>query len=149
MVKIPPDDDEDDDYDDSPAGDRIEARAMGSRATEEDIAYSYGKKTGDFFMVPRKIWQQLRRKHHSAYLVYQELLSRAAWEPGPRLIGGQVRTLRAGQCVFGIGDLAQTLGLTPSAVRGALKILCTAEIIARRTTTIGSIATINGYRPQT
>lgn len=109
-----------------------------------------------FMMKPKSVHRALRR-YHKTNAVYDELLYRAAWLGGERMINGVIVNLAAGECVFGRDELAATLGLTPNEVRTAIKRLKSTRIITTRITsnctreitteitTPGTIAKLLGY----
>jgi hypothetical protein len=78
-------------------------------------------------------------------MVYLALLNRAAWEPGPRVINGNVVHLEAGECVFGAEELGLELSLSRSQIRTAIIAITRTSVIATRITTVGTIAKLLGY----
>ncbi|HEX3759539.1 MAG TPA: hypothetical protein VHW23_12570 [Kofleriaceae bacterium] len=88
----------------------------------------------------RELWA-----HPTALLVYIELLDRAAFQPGPRMIDGRVVDLAIGQCVAGRGKLAERCSTSEQTIRTSLNHLQTLQLITIASTSRGSVITICGY----
>lgn len=100
--------------------------------------------TGRYFKFPRSVHEALR-SNPIAHLVYSELLARAAYQAGPRMISGRVVTLAVGQCVAGRPELATSLSTSEQTIRTALNHLQTLQLITIESTKRGSVITLRGY----
>lgn len=85
---------------------------------------------------------RIRHDDRGAFLALVELSARAAWERrGAVTKRGRVR-LDRGQCVFGLRELAECLGLPVSTLRRKLDKLVQVGAVNIATSRIGSVATI-------
>lgn len=97
--------------------------------------------TRSYIRVPRAVLRALRG---TTLIVYLELLDRAAFQAGPRRIGGHVVTLEIGQCVVGRNELAASCLASESTIRTSLNRLQTLQLIAIQSTSRGSVITVRG-----
>jgi hypothetical protein len=98
----------------------------------------------NFLKVPRELVKMLAR-HPELMSLCLVLLERARWKAGPFVGDRGVLQLGVGQCVAGRDELAVATGLTPSKVRTGLKRLEALQILAIKTTTLGTIVTFPNY----
>lgn len=107
-----------------------------------DLEWSYDR---GYRKVPDGIIRVLAR-HPIALAVYMQILLRARWTDGEVMTSHGRRRLKAGQAMFGRGELAAAIGSNETPVRSALKRLQDARILTIEATKLGSIATLLGYR---
>jgi hypothetical protein len=104
--------------------------------------------TRNYIRVPRAVRRALRADG-TTLLVYLELLDRAAFQAGPRMIAGRVVTLDIGQCVVGRSELAASCLTSEQTIRTSLNHLQTLQLITIQSTSRGSVITVRGLLEST
>jgi hypothetical protein len=100
--------------------------------------------TRAFLRLPRAVLRELW-PDETDLRVYLELLDRAAFQAGPRMVAGRVVTLAVGQCVAGRAELAARCGTSEQTIRTSLNHLQTLRLITIESTSRGSVVTVCGY----
>ncbi len=98
-----------------------------------------------FLKVPRSVLHELW-PYDTELRMYLELLDRAAWVAGPRLVRGHgVVHLEAGEALYGRSEMATRCRTTEARIRTAQTRLAHLGFVASRSTNLGTIAKLRGY----